>query len=120
VHELTITQSVLDIALKHARQAEAGRILRIHLIIGDLSGIVDDSVQFYFDFVSRDTPAEGAELVFRRVPARFRCRACGEEYGLGEQAGRRAYYGWSCPGCEELQPEILAGREFLVDSIEVE
>lgn len=120
MHELTITQSVLDVTLKHARQAGAERILRIHLTIGDLSGIVDDSVQFYFDFVSKDTLAEGAELVFRRVPARFRCRACGEQYELEEGARRQAYYGWSCPACGELQPEILGGREFLVDSIEVE
>jgi hydrogenase nickel incorporation protein HypA/HybF len=113
VHELSVTQSVLEIALAHARRAGANRVLRINLAVGDLSGIVGESVQFYFDFVSRDTLAEGAELLFRHVPARFRCRACGGEY---EPQGSD----WTCPVCEGLQPEVTGGQELLVESIEVE
>lgn len=113
MHELSVTQSILDIALAHARRAGANRILRIHLTVGELSGIVSDSVQFYFDFVSRDTPADGAELTFRRVPALFRCKACQAEY---EPDGAR----WACPECGEVQPEVVGGRELSVHSIEVE
>jgi len=113
VHELSVTESVLKIALKHAEQAGARRIERINLAIGALSGIVDESVQFYFDFISKDTIAEGAELCFRRVPARFCCMLCGAEY---EPRGED----WTCPECEGRQPQAIGGREFLVESIEVE
>jgi len=120
MHELGVTQSMLQIALDHTQKAEAKRILRIYLRVGDLSSIVGESVQFYFDFISRGTPAEGAQLVFQRVPARFRCQACGTEYE--PQAGDETLPGstWACPSCGEVRPEVIGGRELLVESIEVE
>ena len=113
MHELAVTQSVLDLALKYAERAGARRITRINLVVGELSGIVDDCIQFYFDFVSKDTLAEGAQLAFERLPACLRCRACGHEFAL--QDGN-----WACPVCQALGGEIIAGRELYMDSIEVE
>lgn len=120
MHELAVTQAVLQVALEHTAQAGAQRVERIHLRVGDLAGIVGESVQFYFDFVSKGTPAEGATLVFEHVPARFRCRACGAEYSPAPEEAGRPGLSWACPACGELQPEVVGGREMLVDSIEVE
>jgi hydrogenase nickel incorporation protein HypA/HybF len=113
MHELSVTQSILDIALAHAQGAGASRILKVNLVIGELSGLVGEYIQFYFDFVSKGTPAEGAELTFRRVPARFRCLDCGTEY---EPNGAD----WTCTQCGALRPMAVGGRELLVESIEVE
>ncbi|HEY68285.1 MAG TPA: hydrogenase maturation nickel metallochaperone HypA [Thermoflexia bacterium] len=113
MHELAVTQSMLDLALEYAGRAGAQRITRINLVVGELSGIVDDCVQFYFDFVSKGTLAEGAQLAFERQPARLRCRACGHEFAL--QDGN-----WACPVCQAQGGEIIAGREFYMESIEVE
>jgi hydrogenase nickel incorporation protein HypA/HybF len=113
MHELGVTQNILQIALEHAQKAGAKKIRSINLVIGDLSGVIDESVQFYFDFVSKETMAEGAKVVFKKVPVRFRCRACGKEFDFqGED--------WACPGCQSPGPEILTGREFFMESIEVE
>jgi len=114
MHELSVSQSILDIALRHAAKASAQRILAVHLVIGDLTGFVDDSIQFYFDFLSRDTLAEGAELQFERVTARVRCHTCGAEYAPPDMRL------WSCPECNALGGEIIAGREFSVASLEIE
>ena len=113
MHELPVTQGMLSIALQHAARAGAKKITAINLTIGEMSGIVDDSVQFYFDIVSQDTRAQGAVLNFERVPARFHCRACGEGFSLDGGP-------WACPHCGEWNAEIVAGREFYVESIEVE
>lgn len=114
MHELSITQSILDIVLRHAQQAGATRILGINLVIGELTGFVDDSIQFYFDFLSRDTAAQGAQLNFERLAARVRCHACGAEYAPPDSRL------WACPECEALGGEIIAGREFSVASIEID
>ncbi len=114
MHELAVTQSILDIALRHAEQAGAQSIEAINLVIGDLTGFVDDSIQFYFEFLSQDTIAQGATLHFERVPARVRCPQCGAEY---IPSNTRL---WTCPECDALGGEIIAGREFSVTSIEVD
>lgn len=114
MHELSITQSVLDIVLRHAQQSSARRILGINLVIGELTGFVDDSIQFYFDFMSKDTLAQGAELNFERIPAQVRCHICGAEYVPPDSRL------WACPECEALGGEIISGREFSVASIEIE
>jgi hydrogenase nickel incorporation protein HypA/HybF len=113
MHEMAVTQSVLDIAAKHARRAGASRITQINLVIGELSGVVDDSVQFYFDFLSRDTIAEGAKLVFERRPAVYRCRECETDF-------HPEGFDWNCPACGEMAFEVVSGREFRIESIEVE
>jgi hydrogenase nickel incorporation protein HypA/HybF len=113
MHELAITQSMLDLALEHAERAGARRITRINLIVGELSGIVDESVQFYFDLIGKGTMAEGAQLAFERLPARFRCRSCGHEFPLQDS-------NWACPVCQALGGELITGREFYMESIEVE
>jgi hydrogenase nickel incorporation protein HypA/HybF len=113
MHELSVTQNLLTIVLEHAQKAGAGRVLRIDLRIGEMSGIVDESVQFYFDFISRDTPAAGARLNIARVPARFRCSACDAEFEPKDGS-------WLCPGCGAAAGKLIAGREMSVESIEVE
>ena len=80
MHELAITQSILDIALKHAEKANANKVNTIYLVIGQLSSVVDESVAFYWDMISDGTIAKGAKLEFRRLPARMACNKCKKEY----------------------------------------
>ena len=113
MHELAVTENVLDIVARHATEAAATQVLRIHLVIGELASIVDDSVQFYFDYLAQGTVAEGAALVFRRVPVTVRCKAC-----MHTWSPRSA--DWTCPACGKLGATVVSGREFYVESIEVE
>lgn len=113
MHELAVTEEILRVAIEHARRARAGRITDIHLVVGDLSTIVDDSVQFYFDFVSPGTIAEGARLHFERVAACLRCRQCDTQFEPQNMD-------WRCPHCGSLGGDVIAGREFFLDSLEVE
>jgi hydrogenase nickel incorporation protein HypA/HybF len=114
MHELSITHSILDIVKRHAEKAGAKRVTTITLVIGELTGFVDDSIQFYFDFLSKDTLSEGAQLVFERVEAKVQCHACGAVYAPPQTRV------WVCPECEALGGEIVSGKEFSVASIEIE
>ena len=63
MHEMAITQGIIDLCLEHA----VGR--RIHSIdveIGELSSVVPEAVEFCFEACSRDTLLEGARLVISR------------------------------------------------------
>ncbi len=113
MHELAITESILEITLRHASQAQAGRVTDLYLVIGQLSSLVDDSVQFYWDIISKDTAAEGATLHFRRLPVELVCLNCTRRYTpAGED--------FACPDCGSEQIKVVAGEEFFLESIEVE
>lgn len=114
MHELPITQSILRIASDHAAQAGAARVTDLYLVIGQLSSIVDDSVQFYWPLISKGTVCEGATLHFERIPARLLCQACGHAYGLADGTLM------ACPQCDSVRVQVTAGEEFRLDSIEVE
>lgn len=111
MHELTVTESILEIAVRHAEQAGAARITHLYLVVGQLSSIVDDSVQFYWDLISKHTPAEGAELHFRRIAAQMECRQCQHRYSPDESL--------ACPLCDSTAVRVIAGDEFFLESIEV-
>lgn len=110
MHELSITESMMQVALD---QCEGRKITRITAVIGRLAGIVEDCVQFYFDEMSKGTLAEGAILELDMRTALARCNDCGREFELEELQ-------WSCPGCGGASLELIRGKELYVDSIEVD
>ena len=113
MHELAITQSMFDIVLKQAEQAHTKKVTKINLVIGELTGVVSDSVQFYLDFMTKDTIAEGAAVSITMVPAKAKCRNCSRTFELKE-------FDWTCPNCKGNSVEIIAGKELFVESIEVD
>ena len=113
MHEQSIVESILALALENAEKAEATKILKIHLVVGELSGVLDEAVNFYFSFLSKDTIASQASLCFKHVRAQLRCRKCDMVFSP-EQVDL------ACPNCKERQVEIVAGRELYMDSLEVE
>jgi hydrogenase nickel incorporation protein HypA/HybF len=113
MHELSITEEILNIAIASAREAKAEKVIQINLVIGDVSSIVGECVQFCFDFVSKASIAEGAKLTFQRIPLQMKCRSCGSVFSPEKES-------WTCPQCQEWNVEIIGGKEFYMDSIEVE
>jgi hydrogenase nickel incorporation protein HypA/HybF len=113
MHELPVTQNILRIAAEYAEKADAARVTDLYLVIGQLSSIVDDSVQFYWEIISKNTICEGATLHFERIPATLHCLDCGATYTLQRELR-------GCPACESARVQVTAGEEFRLDSIEVE
>jgi len=113
MHELSITQSIMSIALEQASAAKANRITKINVTIGELTGIVDECVQFYFDELSKGTLAAEAKLTFDRPPTRLQCRNCSRIFSPNDLC-------WTCPDCQSQKVEIISGRECYVSSIEVD
>jgi hydrogenase nickel incorporation protein HypA/HybF len=111
MHELAVTTSILDLAIRHAEPG--ARITDVYLVIGQLSSMIDDSVQFYWDIISQHTPAEGSRLHFRRIPAQFECLACNIHYPIqGDD--------FTCPACGSTDVRVIAGDEFYLEAINVD
>ncbi len=113
MHELAVTQSILEIAERHAQTHHVQSITDLYLVLGEWSSIVDDSVQFYWDIISQNTLAEGATLHFRRVPIRLLCLGCDNQYSPNADD-------LVCPQCGGRNVKVIHGEEFYLEAIDVE
>lgn len=113
MHELSVTESLLEISLRHLKESGEQRVTDLFLVIGELSSIVDDSVQFYWDIIAKGTPAEESRLHFKRIPAEMECLECGKRYKPDEET-------LACPTCGGTRIRVAAGDEFRLDSITVD
>jgi hydrogenase nickel incorporation protein HypA/HybF len=110
MHELSIAESVLHLALGHA----AGRrVTAVGVMVGQLRQVVPDSLTFSFELLSRGTAAEGAVLEVEGVQGAGRCRGCGAESEI-------TAFPLRCDACGALELEVVRGEELRVEWVEVE
>lgn len=108
MHELSITQSVVDAV---SQRLPDTRIASIQLEIGKLSGIVADSVRFCFDLVVDGTPLEGARLDIDEPGGRAHCARCDSEFAIEDSIPL-------CP-CGSADVAVLDGQQLRIKSVEV-
>ena len=113
MHELSITQEILRYSIEEATRQGAEKIRAIRLRLGPFSGIVPECIQIYLDVLAKDTEAEGAKIETAWEPLRVKCLDC----GLESEIDRRHI---ACPQCGSVRLHRLSGREFLIESLEVE
>ena len=114
MHELAVTRSVLDIALRHAAEEKASRIISVGVTVGELRNVAEEWMQRYFDYLSRDTIAAQARLRVFESPIVFRC-ACGEQFVISRKDLRQPV----SPCCRREDVVLVSGNEFYVNDIEV-
>ena len=108
MHELAITQSIVATV---ADNVGTSRVERVTVVVGRLSGVVADSLHFYFDLCAEGTPLEGAKLEILDVPAHAHCRSCAAEVELDDMIAL-------CP-CGSADLEILDGQDLTIREVEV-
>ncbi len=113
MHELSLVASVFEVLEEQARAHGATRVTRVVLKIGRMSGAVPELVASAFEVYKKDTLAQDARLEIVEVPVAVRCRDCGAE-AAGEGAS------FACAACGSRRIEIVAGRELVVETIDLE
>jgi hydrogenase nickel incorporation protein HypA/HybF len=113
MHEVSICESILDILKETAAKEGAKKVTSVRLRVGEMAGVLEDSLRFAFEVVTKDTLAEGARLDIENVPLAARCRSCGREF-------RIVGYAFSCKHCDSPEIEVVSGRELLIEDIDLE
>ena len=111
MHELAIMQSVVNVCEREAKSRGFRRVESITLSVGAVSGIVPECLYDFFPTAAKGSVAEGARLVTRLIPAAVECPDCG-------YAG--PIRGTECPRCGGYGYRLTHGREFYIESLEVE
>jgi len=115
MHELSIMTSLMDRVCEIAKTENAGKVTAINLKNGALSGVVSEALEFCFDVCAADTLAEKASLNIKFVPAMWQCESCKEKIYEVEDKSIPI-----CPKCDGLNLKLISGREFELESIEME
>lgn len=114
MHEMSIARSLLEIIDEHVPRPDgaAGRVKVVRLRIGEMAGVVPESLRFCFEVASEGTIAHGAELVIEEIPIRCRCRQCRADFAVER-------YAFICPRCSSRDVELLSGSELDVTELEL-
>jgi len=113
MHELAITEGIMEAAIPAAQKNGAKNILEIRLKIGEMSGVIPSCVQEYFSMISKGTIAENAKIIVDYIPITVVCEDCGFN-GIADRKIR------GCPSCKGSHIRITGGREYYVESLKVE
>lgn len=113
MHEMSIAEGILDIALDYAKQNDAKVVHEVGLILGEMAGVEMESLTFSWNLITKGTPAEGAELRVRHTPLIGRCSKCGKEFHI-------EHYNFWCPECKDGVLKTISGRELQVEYLEVD
>ncbi|MFJ4848108.1 hydrogenase maturation nickel metallochaperone HypA [Streptomyces sp. NPDC088733] len=116
MHEMSIAMAVVEQVEEAAARLAAGGtappgVREVRLQVGELAGVLPDSLSFCFDLACSGTVLEGSALLTETVPGRARCEPCDHEWptGLPPRLG--------CPRCGAGASELLSGRELRITEV---
>ena len=110
MHEMSLAESILKIALDVAADNHAKKISVVGLKLGEMAGVEVESLKFGFDILKKNTVAESAELKINRVPIIGECNKCGKTFKVDS-------YNFFCPQCDGILI-LKSGRELLVEYVD--
>src|ERR1019366_5767145 len=114
MHELSIANSLVELASQSAIGAGASRVLEVRIRLGALSGVVREALEFSYEIAVAGTLLEGSKLVVRELPVHIYCPVCCEEMELP------SIQSFCCPACGTPSGDVRQGRELEIESIEVD
>ena len=112
MHELGIAQNILDIVQQNVPDGQGAAVRRIRVRIGQLSGVIPDSLKFCFSALLSDTEMNQADLVMETIPTVSRCRDCLHRFEVED-------FVFSCPSCDGVNLDLISGKELEIVNIEL-
>lgn len=114
MHEVSVADSLLKIAVDECRKNGYSKIHKVTVIIGKASGVMPEALLFAFDALKTSTIASGATLTVEQTPVAGNCAACGADFTTDEG------FVLSCPRCGSSSYTIASGRELDIKDMEVD
>lgn len=113
MHELGITQGIVEIAERTAREQGAVKVLSVTVEIGELSGVIPDAVEFCYEACTLETMLAGSRLIIEYIPGEGKCDDCAAVVKLDNMT-------FCCPACGGYAVQRIRGEELKVREVEIE
>ncbi len=112
MHELSLAQGIVDIIGQYVPEEQLADVRVVRIRVGQMAGVVADSLEFSFCAIVAGTSLEQAKLDIVEVPLKSKCSSCDTEFPVEGLA-------FSCPTCGSKEVLVTSGTELQVAEIEV-
>jgi hydrogenase nickel incorporation protein HypA/HybF len=112
MHELGIAQNILEIVQQAVPDGHQAAVRKVHIRVGQLSGVVPDSLDFCFSVILNESRMPEARLAIEQVPTISQCRDCAHRFQIEDLA-------FVCPACKSTNLELVSGKELEIVGIEL-
>ncbi len=111
MHELSLAYSLVEMAVRAARENNITKVDAVHLRLGQLSGVAKEALLFGYEIAAENTPLSGSRLEIEELPVIVLCPQCRREHTLpGTQ-------NLDCPVCHAPTSQIVQGKEIEMVSL---
>jgi hydrogenase nickel incorporation protein HypA/HybF len=115
MHEVSIAAGMIGELIRIANENNAKKVLTVNLKIGQMSGIVTDSLKFAFDACKLEYPILSSTAInIEEVPLVYECNNCRNKFQTDSVLFP------CCPDCKSYGLKVLSGEEMNIENLEVE
>lgn len=121
MHEVSVMASIVEAVLEELKRHDVEKVEEVNLVIGELTFLGRDQLEFAFEVVTRGTLLEGSKLVIGDEKVEVRCLSCAYQGGVEYVSGGGQDHlvpNLSCPKCGG-RVEVTKGKSCAVTSLKV-
>lgn len=114
MHEAKFTEQIVDQVVNELKGYIKSKPKRIKVRVGEMFHLDKDSVQFYYDLLTKETQLDGVQLDLEEEPVKVMCLDCRKESGVED------HHLLMCSLCGSRHVEIIAGNQVVTEFIELD
>jgi hydrogenase nickel incorporation protein HypA/HybF len=121
VHEVSVMASIVEAVLEELKRHDVEKVEEVNMVIGELTFLGKDQLEFAYEIVTRGTILEGSKLVMSDEKVQVRCRSCGYAGDVDYISGGGHDHlipNLSCPKCGG-GVDVTKGKSCAVTSLKV-
>lgn len=121
MHEVSVVSDIVKEILNVLEDYDVEKVEEVTLVIGDLTNLGEEQMEFAYEIVTRDTVLEGSKLAIEKEAIRVKCEKCGYEGGVESIKSDYDSHSipiLSCPKCKG-KVKVTAGQTCAVRNLKI-
>ena len=121
MHEVSVVSDIVSAILKELENYNVERVEEVVLVVGEMTSLGDEQLEFAYEIVTKETKLEGSKLVIEHEKIRVKCKECdyeGEVRMLESDYGEHTIPILSCPKCNG-KVRVTAGQTCMVRNLKI-
>ena len=113
MHEISIAANIIEIVEDTVYENSADKVTLIEIEIGEMSGVMIDSLKLALEISVKGTLMENTEIKIFNINGETQCNQCGNIFPINDLYT-------PCPLCDSYDNKIIKGNELKIKSITLE